>query len=340
MNPNPDDVVVLDHGTGAKLSRLLIGDIIGTLQETYVGELEDSALLTVDGQELAMTTDSFVVDPVIFGNGDIGRIAVCGTVNDLAVVGAIPLALTLATIVEEGFPRAKLKKIFASVRDAAREAGVRIVAGDTKVVRRGEADGVFLNTTGLGVFRRAPLRMASVRAGDRIIVTGRLGNHAVHLLSLREGLGFENRVLSDCAPLSGMVSELLEAFPAGTVRSIRDATRGGLAAVMHEYAFHGGFEVRLNEADLPLQHETVMATDMLGVNPLHLANEGCLAIFVEPARAGEVCQHLRRNKYGRHAAIVGEIFSSPRGAQVRLADAMGAIKVLDELEGAELPRLC
>jgi hydrogenase expression/formation protein HypE len=332
-------VVVLDHGTGAKLSQELVSLIIQELGDTYLGELEDSAICDVAAGRIAITTDSFVVDPPFFGNGDIGKIAVCGTVNDLSVVGAKPKYLTLAMIIEAGFPLERVRRVVASVRDTAREAGVKIVAGDTKVVGPGEADGIFLNTTGVGCFERPPLRMLDVRPGDRILLSGPIGNHTVHLLSIREGLGFETRVLSDCAPLNGMIERVLGAVPQGSVRSIRDVTRGGLSAVLHEYATKLGRMVRVHEEALPIQHETEMATQMLGINAIHAANEGCAALFVAPEYAEQVLRELRAHPYGALATIVGEVGAAPE-ARVEMVHRGGRTSTLEELEGAELPRLC
>lgn len=332
------DAVELDHGTGAALSRELIEFMVEVLGEAYVGEMEDSAAMPVPGGDIAMTTDSFVIDPPFFGNGDIGKVAVCGTVNDLAVVGAQPLYLTLAMILETGLPITKLRRVLDSIRETTLEAGVRIVAGDTKVVRKGEADQIFLNTTGVGVFRRPRKRMTDVRPGDRVIVTGPLGNHTIHLLSVREGLGFEQRVLSDCAPLNGMIAALGSAVPEEAVRSMRDVTRGGLAAVLHEYAAALGATIRVDEQALPVDHETRMAADMLGINPIHAANEGCLALFVAPDMIGRVLGELHEHDHGRRAVVVGEVLGG--GPAVELAHADGQVSRLEELRGAELPRLC
>jgi hydrogenase expression/formation protein HypE len=330
--------IVLDHGTGARLSRELVSLIAATLDDVYIGEMEDSALLTA-GENIAVTTDSFVVDPPFFGNGDIGKIAVCGTVNDLTAAGAEPQYLTLAMILEAGLPMSAFAQILASVRDTAREAGVSIVAGDTKVVRPGEADQVFLNTTGIGLLRRPALRMKNVRPGDRIVLSGPIGNHTVHLLSIREGLGFEQRVLSDCAPLNGMMEEVFKAAGYSAVRSMRDVTRGGLNAVLNEYAAALGLGLLVDSPALPVQPETQMAMDMLGIDPLNAANEGCACLFVDPAAAGAVLEALRAHPYGRHAAGIGEVTADPT-ARVELRSADGRRTVLEELAGAELPRLC
>ncbi|MEV8515101.1 hydrogenase expression/formation protein HypE [Dactylosporangium sp. NPDC051484] len=334
-----DGQIVLDHGTGALLSQELVHLIAQTLGDVYVGEMEDSATLTVDSPRIAMTTDSFVADPPFFGNGDIGKIAVCGTVNDLAVAGSTPRYLTLGLILETGLPIEKLLRAMTSVRETAREAGVQIVCGDTKVVRAGEADQIYINTAGVGFYRREPLRMADVRAGDKVILSGPIGNHTVHLLSIREGLGFETRVHSDCAPLNGMIDDVLTKAPAGTVHSMRDVTRGGLSAVLHEYAARVGRVIGVDTPSLPIQHETAMAADMLGINPVHSANEGCLALFVDPAAESDVLAALHAHKYGPHAVVIGEVTDRP-GSDVVLRDADGRESVLEELLGAELPRLC
>jgi hydrogenase expression/formation protein HypE len=331
--------IVLDHGTGAQLSRELVEYVVSVLGDVYIGQMEDSAILSVPAGQLAMTTDSFVVDPPFFGNGDVGKIAVCGTVNDLAVVGAEPKYLTLGMIIEAGLPIAALTRVLKSIRDTAREAGVLIVAGDTKVVRPGEADQIYLNTTGIGLFERAPLRMADVRAGDRIVLSGPIGNHTVHLLSVREGLGFEQRVLSDCAPLNGLVAKVLGSAAGGAVRSIRDVTRGGLSAVLHEYARALGLGLQIDEQALPVDLETRMACDMLGIDPLNTANEGCVCLFVDRESADQVVAALHDHPYGRRAVVVGEV-TGDNEPVVRARDRDGRFRVIEELQGAELPRLC
>jgi hydrogenase expression/formation protein HypE len=331
--------IVLDHGTGAKLSRELVEFIVNILDDVYIGEMEDSALLSLPNPRIAITTDSFVVDPLIFGNGDVGKIAICGTVNDLAVVGATPQYLTLALIIETGLAFTDLERVLVSIRNTARAAGVKIVAGDTKVVNEGEADKLFINTTGVGYFTREPLRMKSVRAGDRILLSGPIGNHAVHLLSIREGLGFETRVLSDCAPMNHVIAGLLDGKGGRGVHSIRDVTRGGLAAVLHEYSRVGPFHMAVDHARLPIQHETAMACDMLGVDPIDLANEGCLCLFVAPDYADMSLEALRQHAQGMVAVDIGEVQAAD-APQVSLRFPDGLVKRLEEIEGAVLPRLC
>jgi hydrogenase expression/formation protein HypE len=336
--PVAGQAIVLDHGSGAALSRELVDLAVGVLGEVHLGEMEDSAVLPPQPGRLAVTTDSFVVDPPLFGNGDIGKVAVCGTVNDLAVTGAVPRYLTLAMILEAGLPISSLLQVLESIRDTAIEAGIRIVAGDTKVVRPGEADQIYLTTAGVGFLPGRAMRMTDVRPGDHVIVSSFLGDHTVHLLSIREGLGFESRVLSDCAPLNGLITAALKAG-AGAVHSMRDVTRGGLAAVLHEYAARLECGIRIREDALPIRHETRMATDMLGINPLHCANEGCLCLFADPAASGEVVAALRAHRYGRNAVVVGAVGGPGRG-YVEMVGRDGRAAEIEEMRGAELPRLC
>jgi hydrogenase expression/formation protein HypE len=336
-----DGHIELDHGTGGALSQELIGGLIAPrLGSVHRGKMEDSAVLDINASRIAMTTDSFVVDPIFFGNGDIGKLAVCGTVNDLAVSGANPRFLTLALVLEEGFPIRGLERILDSIRGAAEEAGVEIVAGDTKVVRSGEVDRIFVNTAGVGEHRRddVKLGMQHVSPGDAVIVTGQLGNHSIHILSLREGLGFEQRIGSDCAPLNGLVSTLLDAHPAD-IHCMRDVTRGGLGTVLNEMAEAGGVSIWVDEERLPILHETEMAADMLGVNPMYLANEGCLAVFVEGAQAEAALELIRSHPYGQDAQIVG-VVGEQSDPPVALRHADGSQSTIELLRGAELPRLC
>ncbi|MET8542522.1 hydrogenase expression/formation protein HypE [Kitasatospora sp. NPDC004799] len=334
------ETVVLDHGAGGGMSQELIGGTIAAiLADTYVGEMEDSMVLEVPGTRIAMTTDSFVVDPIFFGNGDIGKIAVAGTVNDLAVSGARPLYLTLAVVLEEGFALEDLRRVLRSVRDAARAADVKIVAGDTKVVRRGEADGIFLNTTGVGVVER-PLTLSSrtLRPGDQVIVTGHLGDHSIHILSMREGLGFEQRVQSDCAVLSHVIADVLDEC-GDAVRCIRDITRGGLGTVLNEFAQASARAIELAGPALPIRPETAMAADMLGVDVMYLANEGNLCLVVSPDRAQAALEALHAHPECARAAVVGEVVDGEPGT-VRMVHADGRTTTVDLLYGAQLPRLC
>jgi hydrogenase expression/formation protein HypE len=343
-------VIQLDHGTGGGMSRELVAELIAPrLGAVHSGRMEDSAVLALDAAHIALTTDSFVVDPIFFGNGDIGKLAVCGTVNDLAVSGALPRYLTLALVLEEGLPIADLERVLDSVREAAGAASVEVVAGDTKVVRAGEVDKLFINTAGVGVFEREPrLGVSRILPGDAVIVTGWLGNHSIHILSLREGLGFEERVLSDCAPLNGLVWNVLEEH-APHVHCMRDITRGGLGTVLNELAAGAGVSIRIEEGRLPIQHETAMAADMLGVDPLYLANEGNICMIVAPEAAIEILEAVRWHPHGRAAQIVGAVREPTGRCAIGGASIAGAVSIVraDGTEallelpyGAELPRLC
>lgn len=341
VSPAEMDTVVLDHGSGGLLSHRLVVDVIAKrLGDAHVGEMEDSCVLEAHGSLMAMTTDSFVIDPIFFGDGNIGKVAVCGTVNDIAVSGASPRYLTLALVLEEGLPIADLERILDAVRVTAREAGVHVVAGDTKVVRKGEVDKIFINTSGVGFFPpgRARLRASAIRPGDKVLVTGQLGNHSIHILSMREGLGFEGRVRSDCAPLNGMIATLLEA--AGSdVRFMRDITRGGLGTLLNEVQSGMPWGIELVEARLPISPETAMAADMLGITPMYLANEGNLCVFVAEQGAERALATLRAHPYGRDASVVGEVVKSPPH-RVVMRTVQGQLEVVELLHGAELPRLC
>lgn len=331
--------VILDHGTGAKLSRQLVELIVSVLGDVYIGDMEDSAILPIQGNRIAMTTDSFVVDPLFFGNGDIGKIAVCGTVNDLSVIGAKPLYLTLSLIIEAGFLIADLRRILESIRSTALEAGVKIVAGDTKVTRAGETDKLFINTAGVGIFKGSPLKMRNVQVGDKIILSGMIGNHSVHLLSVREGLGFDTAVISDCAALNGMIDHLFAEVGENVIQSMRDVTRGGLSAVLHEYSNATGQKMEIYQEALPIQRETLMATEMLGISALNLANEGCLCLFVKSEKVDQVLNALRKHRYGQKAVEIGEV-SAMCIKSVQMIRRDGTREEIEELEGAELPRLC
>lgn len=338
----PEELLIeLDHGTGGALSQELIGGLIAPrLGSVHKGKMEDSAVLDIATDRIAMTTDSFVVDPIFFGNGDIGKIAVCGTVNDLAVAGATPRYLTLALVLEEGFPIRGLERVLDSVRKAAAQADVAIVAGDTKVVRAGEVDRIFINTAGVGELTRSDVRLGldEVRPGDAIIVTGQLGNHSIHILSLREGLGFDQRIGSDCAPLNGLVDSILDEH-ATAVHCMRDITRGGLGTVLNEMAEGAGVSIWVDEERLPILHETAMAADMLGVDPMYLANEGNLCLFVNGARAEEILKRVRKHAYGEKAEIVG-VVGERSDPPVTLRHEDGTQSTIELLRGAELPRLC
>lgn len=333
--------IILDHGTGGLLSKDLVENVmIPILKNVYLGRMEDSAVLDIDAKSITMTTDSFVVNPIFFKNGDIGKISICGTVNDLLVMGSTPRYLTLSFIIEEGFPLKDLKQILVSIRDTALEANVKIVAGDTKVVRKGEADKIFINTSGVGVLEKGknPISQNNIQSDDDILVSGYIGNHSIHIVSLREGLGYENKVLSDCAPLNKMIDEIVIASE-GNIHCMRDLTRGGLGSALNEIseAIGKGFDINFDE--IPVQHEVKMASDMLGVNPIYLANEGNICIFVNPKYTEEILRVLHKNQYGRNAKVIGKV-SDKRTTGVVATKKDGSELLIEHLYGMELPRLC
>lgn len=331
-----DERITLAHGAGGKASAALIGDVfLGALADPELARLGDSAVL--EGG-LALTTDAFVVKPLEFPGGDIGELAVNGTVNDLAMAGAEPLALALSVVLEEGFEVAALRRIAASVARAADRAGVRVVTGDTKVVERGAADGLYVTTTGVGWVRPGlSLGAVHVRPGDSVLVSGTLGDHGLAVLAARGDLELETELSSDTAPLHGLVAALLDAV--GGVRFLRDATRGGVATVCNELARAAGCAVRLDEAALPVRPEVAGACELLGLDPLYVANEGKFVAVVaaEDAEAALAC--LRADPLGADAAIVGTVAEDPAGMVV-LDTAFGGSRVVDMLVGDPLPRIC
>ncbi len=334
-----DELVTLAHGAGGKATHVLVGALfLEELGNPLLEPLADSALFQENGTRLAFTTDSFVVKPLFFPGGDIGELAVNGTVNDLAMSGARPLYLSAGFIVEEGFPTADLRRIAASMGAAAREAGVVIAAGDTKVVERGKGDGVYVNTSGVGILEREPeLLPAQIRPGDRVLVSGTLGDHGMAIMIARGGLELEVELESDTAPLHELVQALLEAT--GGVRCLRDPTRGGLATVLNELALSANVAIVLDEAALPVKPEVVGACEILGIDPLYVASEGKLAAIVAPEAAEAALEVLRSRPLGADAAIVGEVRAEPEGL-VLLDTAFGGSRVVDMLVGDPLPRIC
>jgi hydrogenase expression/formation protein HypE len=333
------DTIQLDHGSGGRASHELVARaFLPYFDNPFLKDMNDSAALPWEGLRLAFTTDSYVVDPIFFPGGDIGRLAVCGTVNDLAMRGAEPLYLSAGFILEEGFPFSDLERVLQSMAAAAREAGVQVVTGDTKVVPRGAADKIFINTSGLG---RIPdgIDIAGQNAapGDLILVSGTLGDHGLTILSRREGLSFETPLHSDAAPLNGLVRLLLGLCPQTHV--LRDPTRGGLATTLNEIARQSGVGLEIWEESLPLRPEVVAAAEILGLDPLYLANEGKLVAFLPEAQAVEVLAAMQGHPYGRDAAVIGRVLAENPG-RVILKTAIGGRRLLDMLTGEPLPRIC
>jgi hydrogenase expression/formation protein HypE len=332
------DFILLAHGEGARLTRRLVREMmIEAYNNEWLRPMADAAVLpTIDGP-VVMTTDSFVVSPLFFPGGDIGRLAVHGTVNDLAVCGAEPLYLSLGLIIEEGLAIDTLRRVIGSIADAARDCGVRVVTGDTKVVPRGAADQLFVNTTGIGRLRSGvDVGAHRVRPGDRVLVSGTIGDHGIAILAAREQFEFESDLKSDTAPLDRLVRELFDC--GADVHFVRDATRGGVSAVLHELVEAAGVTVELDEAAIPLSAAVRGACELLGLDPLYVANEGKLVAIVEVGAADRALQCLRRNPLGQHAAIIGEVRAGT--SQVHVRGALGAVRVLDEPSGAPLPRIC
>ena len=336
--------IMLAHGAGGRAMRELITELIApTFDNGWLAPLEDQARLPYEqippGSQLAFTTDSYVVSPLAFPGGDIGTLAVCGTVNDLAVGGALPRWLSCGLIIEEGLPIDTLRSVLASMARCAQEAGVAIVTGDTKVVERGAADGLFINTAGIGTIpagRHTGARQ--VRAGDRLIINGSLGEHGVAVLAARNELALQIAVQSDCAPLNSLVEAMFAAAP--QLRWMRDCTRGGLATVANEFALEARVQIRLDEAAMPLGDAVRGACEILGLDPLYLANEGKLAALVAPEDCAAVLTAMRAHPLGRAAAVVGEVMAGGHPGLVTLRSIFGGERVVDLLQGDQLPRIC
>ena len=333
------DTVLLGHGSGGKLSAELLRDVfLPAFANPVLDKLEDQAAITVGGARLAFTTESFVVKPLFFRGGDIGSLAVHGTVNDLAVGGARPLYLSAAFILEEGFAMEALRRIVASMTEAARAAGVQIVTGDTKVVERGSGDGVYITTTGIGLMREGlSLSASSARAGDAVILSGSLGDHGIAILSEREGLELETEVRSDSAALNGLVDAMFDAST--NIRAMRDPTRGGLASTLNEIAAQSRVGIEIDEREIRVGDAVRGACELLGFDPLYVANEGKLAAVVERGAAEAVVAAMRRHPLGREAAIVGTVTGAHPG-MVTMRTAFGTTRIVDMLAGDQLPRIC
>ncbi|MFH1647007.1 MAG: hydrogenase expression/formation protein HypE [Chloroflexota bacterium] len=333
-----EEKILLAHGSGGKLSHDLIEkDLLPDLANPILDKLEDSAVFEVSGR-LAFTTDSYTVNPIFFPGGDIGRLAVCGTVNDLAMSGARPLYLSLSFIIEEGLPVADLKKIVASIRQAADEAGVKIVTGDTKVVNQGSADKLFINTAGVGtVPDGVNISAANARPGDMVIISGNIGDHGIAVMSQREGIRFRTPVPSDCAPLNGLVAAMLAA--SADIRCLRDPTRGGLATTLNDFAVASKVGIIIEEDKVPVDRAVLAACEMLGFDPLYIANEGKLAAVVAPEAAERILAAMKQERYGQQAAVIGEVVAEHPG-RVIMKTVLGASRIVDMPVGELLPRIC
>ncbi|MEO7030072.1 MAG: hydrogenase expression/formation protein HypE [Acidobacteriaceae bacterium] len=336
--------IVLGHGSGGKLTSELIDTIfLPAFRNPILDKLDDQAVLTINGARLAFTTDSFVVTPIFFPGGDIGRIAVNGTVNDLAMSGARPLYLSAAFILEEGLATDDLRRVVESMRAAAEEAGVQFVTGDTKVVNRGKGDQIFITTTGIGVIEDG-LNISADRAapGDKIILSGFIGDHGMAIMSQRENLEFEGAIESDCASLNGLVASMIATPSEGArdfIHVLRDPTRGGVATTLNEIAKRANVGMALREQSVPVRESVKGACEILGLDPLYVANEGKLLALVAPEMAEHVLQQMRRHELGQDAVIIGEAVDEHHG-MVLMKTEIGGTRVLDVMFGEQLPRIC
>jgi len=333
------DRILLAHGGGGRLTRELIEkELLPALRNPALELLADGAVLDVPAGRFAFTTDSFVVHPLFFPGGDIGTLAVNGTVNDLAMCGAQPLYLSLGLILEEGLALADLRRVVASIAAAARAARVQVVTGDTKVVERGKGDGIFVNTSGVGVVRaKTPLGGAEVRPGDAVLVSGPIGQHGVAVMAVRDGLAFANQILSDCAPVADAVLALIEAGV--RLKCLRDPTRGGVSSTLNEIASQAKVEIELDDAALPVSEEVAGACEVLGLDPLYVACEGRFLAFVAPEDADRALALLRAREDCRGAARIATVRPASAGL-VTIRTTIGGVRVVDMLSGEQLPRIC
>lgn len=332
--------VIMGHGSGGKLSQDLIANLfLPPFDNPALRAGNDAGIVAANGQtRLAVSTDSHVVWPLFFPGGDIGRLAVCGTVNDVAMMGATPLYLTAGFILEEGLQIGLLEQVVASMQTAAAEAGVQIIAGDTKVVQKGKADGLYINTSGVGLVQPGvEIGGAQAQPGDVVILSGPVGDHGIAVLSARGDLGFETEIESDVAPLNHLVAAMLQA--SSQIHVLRDPTRGGVASTLNEIAQQSQVNIVLDETAIPVRPAVKAACEMLGFDPLYIANEGRLLALVAPEEAERVLAAMREVRYGEEAAVVGEVHAQPKG-RVLMKTAIGTTRVVDLLMGEMLPRIC
>lgn len=334
-----EERILMAHGSGGKLSHELITQcFVGKLDNQWLSRMDDAAVIDNVDKQLAFTTDSYVVTPLFFPGGDIGKLAVCGTVNDLAVSGAVPQYLSLSFILEEGLLVADLEKAIESIRSAAQEANVNIVTGDTKVVPHGKADGMFINTSGIGrILPGVNISGANVSPGDVIIISGSIGDHGMTIMAQREGLRFDGDLASDCAPLNELIASMLDVCP--QMHCMRDPTRGGVATTLNEIAAQSGVGMVINDKSIPVRPSVRALCEMLGLDPLYVANEGKLLAFAPAEFSERLLRVMHEHKYGRDAAIIGMVTADNLG-QVTLRTELGTSRILAMLSGDILPRIC
>jgi hydrogenase expression/formation protein HypE len=333
------DAVLLGHGSGGKLSAELIRDIfLPRLSNPVLARLDDQAIVNINGQRVALTTDSFVVKPLFFPGGDIGSLAVHGTINDLAMGGATPLFLTAAFIIEEGFPMGDLRHVVDSMHQAATDAGVQVVTGDTKVVEKGKGDELFINTTGIGIVPDGiELSAHRARPGDKVLLSGSIGEHGIAILAQREGLEFETAIQSDSAALHTLVGEMLRVT--SEIHCMRDPTRGGVSSTLNEIAQQSSAGIELEECAIPVREQVRGACELLGLDPLYVANEGKLIAIVAEEAAPVLLDAMRRHPLGREAQVIGTVKKDNPGL-VTMRTPLGTTRIVDMLAGDQLPRIC
>jgi hydrogenase expression/formation protein HypE len=333
-----NEIILLAHGSGGKLSHDLIEkNLLRPLNNPLLAKLDDSAVFDLKGR-LAFSTDSYVVSPLFFPGGDIGKLAVCGTVNDLAMSGASPLYLSLSLIIEEGLLLSELGRVINSIKAAAEEAEIKIITGDTKVVNRGSVDRLFINTSGIGVVPKdVDISGANAKVGDKVILSGTIGDHGIAVMSQREGLKFSVPVQSDCAPLNKLVAQMLEVSP--KIHSLRDPTRGGLATTLNEIARQSNVGIRIDEDKIQVNNGVRAACELLGFDALYVANEGKLVAIVDSRDAEKILNKMKQHPYGVNASIIGEITTEHKG-KVIMRTHLGASRIVDMLSGELLPRIC
>ncbi len=334
-----EDRILLAHGSGGSLMRRLIDEVfVAGFAGAGTPALDDAASLDVPTSRIAMSTDTYVVSPLFFPGGDIGRLAVCGTVNDVATSGARPLFLSVGFILEEGLPIDDLRRVLVSMREAAVEAGVVIVTGDTKVVEHGHGDGIYINTAGVGSLAEGvALSGSNCRPGDVVILSGTLGDHGITVVSVREGLEFSTDLRTDAAPLNHLVAAVLEAAP--DVRCFRDPTRGGLSSALNEIATASGVSITVDEPSVPVREQVRGACEMLGYDVFQVANEGKMIAVVPAGQAEAALAAMRTSPYGEESAVIGKVAEAPAG-KVYVRTSFGATRIMDMLVGEQLPRIC
>ena len=334
-----EEKILLAHGSGGKLSHDLIREVfLPLLSNPFLEPLDDSAKITNRQGPIAFTTDSYVVNPIFFPGGDIGKLAVCGTVNDLSMIGATPTHLSLSLIIEEGFSRELLRRIVSSIRETAQQAGVDIATGDTKVVEHGAADQLFINTAGIG-WIRSGVNLSGINAkpGDKILLSGYLGDHEMAVLTQREGFKFQGELKSDCAPLNDLVGRMLDVCP--SIRCMRDPTRGGLATTLNEIAWMSNVGMVIEEDKIPVRESVRGISELLGLDPLYLANEGKLVALCPPSEADRLLGTMRNHPLGKHGDIIGSV-TEENPKRVILQTIIGGHRILDMLTGLQFPRIC